>query len=95
MSAITLGSEASRLLAEAEERMEIRDAEGKVLGVFEPGVSEAQLRTFERLRELGFSGSLSEFLKAEREVQRAIEDPGYARNWKTTEEIMAKLKSLP
>lgn len=95
MSAITLGGEASRLLAEACERIEIHDTEGRLLGVFEPGVSEAHLRTFERLCELGYPGSLSEFLKGEREMQRAIEDPEYARNWKTTEEIMAKLKSLP
>lgn len=92
---IIVTGETSRQLSEACESIEIRDSEGHLLGTFHPGASEADFRLFERLRQDGYPGTFSDFHRGILEVRRAMADPEYARDWKTTEQIMAKLKSLP
>lgn len=95
MSQITVPPETARQLAEAQSPVELRDAHGQLLGVFEPGLSEADIAFFDQIRQQGWSGSFSEYRQSILEGRRAIKDPDSIKTWKTTEQILAKLKSLP
>jgi hypothetical protein len=94
MSQITLPAETASQLAEAEHMVELHDANGQLLGVFEPGLSQADIEFFDFICEKGWSGSFAEYRQGILEGRRAMRDPNYAKDWKTTQQILDKLKSL-
>lgn len=94
MPQITLPPETARQLAEAEGVIELRDAEGRLLGLFAPGLSAADIESFDHIRQKGWDRSLVEYRQDVLKVRRAVRDPNYAKDWKTTEQILEKLKSL-
>jgi hypothetical protein len=94
MPQITLPPETVRQLAETDGVVELRDADGELLGVFEPGLSQADIEFFDFICEKGWGGSFAEYRHGILEGRRAMRDPNYAKDWKTTQQILDKLKSL-
>ena len=95
MPPIIVTGDASRQLADASERVEVRDAEGRLLGVFEPGLSAADLQFVEQLRSDGCPMTILEYRQLQEEARTLLTNPERLPAGKTTAEIMAKLKSLP
>ena len=95
MSSITVTGEILRQLSEAGERMEIRDADGRLIGIFEPGPSEKEEQALDWYRQRGWPMTISEYRNLQEETRALLSDPERLPPGRTTAEILATLKLLP
>lgn len=95
MSCVILPNDVSQTLSQIREQVELRDEAGTLLGVFEPALSPEDAKLAEQLKKDGYPGTVADYHAAMNEAKKAIENPDYAKNWRTTEQILADLKSRP
>jgi hypothetical protein len=93
MSSVILSNDLSRELSDLREQVEVRDACGNLLGVFEPirVLSDSEIEA--RLSRDGCPSSVDEYRRQQLEVRQLMTNPGMLPPGSTTEEVLGRLKS--